>query len=68
MNELINQIAQKTGIGEDKARQAAETAISFLKQRLPGPVSSHLDGFLQGGGSGAENIKEGLGGMFNKAS
>jgi len=68
MNELINQIAQKTGIGEDKARQAAETAISFLKQRLPGPVSSHLDGFLQGGGGGTENIKEGLGGMFNKAS
>jgi hypothetical protein len=68
VNELITQIAQKTGIGEDKARQAAETAISFLKQRLPGPVSSHLDSFLQSGGSGAEQLKEGLGGVFNKAS
>jgi hypothetical protein len=67
MNELINQIAQKTGIGEDKARQAAETAIAFLKQRLPGPVSSHLDGFLQDGGTG-EKLKEGLGNIFNKAS
>jgi len=68
MNELVNQIAQKTGIGEDKARQAAETAISFLKQRLPGPVSSHLDGFLQGGSGSGENIKEGIGNIFNKAS
>ena len=68
MNELINQIAQKTGIGEDKARQAAETAISFLKQRLPGSVSSHLDGFLQGGSSGAEGLKDKLGSVFNKAS
>jgi hypothetical protein len=68
MNELINQIAQKTGIGEDKARQAAETAISFLKQRLPGSVSSHLDGFLQSGGSTGENLKEGVGKIFNKAS
>ena len=67
MNELVNQIAQKTGISEDKARQAAEATISFLKQRLPGPVSSHLDGFLQGGGSG-EGLKEGIGGIFNKAS
>jgi hypothetical protein len=68
MNELIAQIAQRTGIGEDKARQAAETAISFLKERLPGPVSSHLDGFLQGGSSTGENLKEDLGGIFNKAS
>jgi hypothetical protein len=68
MNELVNQIAQKTGIGEDKARQAAETAISFLKQRLPGPASSHLDSFLQGGSSGAEKVKEGIGGVFKKAS
>jgi len=66
MNELINQIAQRTGIGEDKARQAAETAISFLKQRLPGSVSGHLDSFLQGGG--AEGMKDKLGGVFNKAS
>jgi hypothetical protein len=66
MNELINQIAQKTGIGEDKARQAAETAITFLKQRLPGSVSSHLDSFLQGGG--AEGMKDKLGSVFNKAS
>lgn len=63
MNELISQIAQRTGLGEDKARQAAEAAIAFLKTKLPG-VSSQLDSLLQGGGVGektagmAEKITE----------
>ena len=71
MNELISQIAQRTGIGEDKARQAAETAISFLKTKLPG-VGTQLDSLLQGGGIGektggmAEKVKDGLGGVFGK--
>ena len=65
MNELINQIAQRTGIGEDKARQAAETVIAFLKTKLPG-VGNQLDSLMQGGGiaekSGgiAEKVKEGV--------
>ena len=71
MNELISQIAQRTGIGEDKARQAAETAISFLKTKLPG-VGNQLDSRRQGGGIGektggmAEKVKDGLGGVFGK--
>jgi hypothetical protein len=71
MNELISQIAQKTGIGEDKARQAAETAISFLKTKLPAPMASQLDSALEGGESSGERgmgekLKEGLGGAFGK--
>jgi hypothetical protein len=65
MNELINQIAQRTGIGEDKARQAAETAIAFLKTKLPA-VGNQLDSLVHGGGIGeksqgiAEKVKEGV--------
>jgi hypothetical protein len=71
MNELINQIAQKTGIGEDKARQAAEAAISFLKIKFP-TIGGQLDSVLQGGGVAektggmTEKIKEGLGEVFGK--
>jgi hypothetical protein len=71
MNELINQIAQRTGIGEEKARQAAEAAISFLKTKFPG-ISGQLDSALQGGGVAekaggmTEKLKEGLEGVFGK--
>lgn len=71
MNELVNQIAQRTGIGEDKARQAAEAAISFLKSKFPA-LSGQLDSVLQGGGTDAgqmsQKVEEGLGGIFGKKS
>ena len=68
MNELISQIAQRTGIGEDKARQAAEIALNFFKTKMPG-IGGQLDSFLQRGGSDtSQKIEEGLGGVFAKKS
>ncbi|HYN86858.1 MAG TPA: hypothetical protein VER32_16535 [Pyrinomonadaceae bacterium] len=73
MDELIKQVAERTGIGEDKARTAVETVLGFLKQRLPAPVAGHLDGALSAGGQGgalggiadrAGDALGGLGGMF----
>jgi len=70
MNELISQIAQRTGISEDKARQAAEAAISFFRTKFP-TLGSQLDR-LQGGavsekaGGIADKLKEGLGGVLGK--
>jgi hypothetical protein len=69
MNELVSQIAQRTGISEDKARQAAAVAINFFKSKLPG-FGGQLDGILHGGASGSgavgEKLQEGLGGVFGK--
>jgi len=73
MDELIKQVAERTGIGEDKARTAVETVVGFLKERLPAPIAGHLDGVL-GGGAGAGggladqagDVLGGLGGMFGK--
>ena len=75
MDELIRQVAERTGIGEDKARTAVETVVGFLKERLPAPIAGHLDGVL-GGGAGAGgggaladqagDVLGGLGGMFGK--
>jgi hypothetical protein len=71
MNELVSQIAQRTGIGEDKARQAAETAISFLKSKFP-TMGNHFDSLMdksamseKASGMG-EKAKEELGGVFGK--
>jgi len=73
MDELIRQVAERTGIGEDKARTAVETVVGFLKERLPAPVAGHLDGVLGGRASGGGGIADqagdvlgGLGGMFGK--
>ncbi len=63
MNELVQMVAQRTGIGEDKARQAVQLVLEHLKGRLPGPLASHLDSFLQGGDQGAGG---GLGGLLGK--
>lgn len=70
MDELIRQVAERTGIGEDKARTAVDTVLGFLKERLPAPIAGQLDGVIGGGGGGgtaadqAGGMLGGLGGMF----
>ncbi len=52
MNEIIEQVKQRAGLDDAKARTAVETVVNYLKQHLPGPVAGQLDSFLQGGTSG----------------
>lgn len=72
MDELIKQVAERTGISEDKARTAIETVLGFLKNRLPAPVAGQLDGVIDGGANVAGDLASkagdmlgGLGGMFD---
>ncbi len=51
MEELINLVSQKTGIPKEQAKVAVETVLGFLKQRLPAPIASQIDGFLSGNAS-----------------
>lgn len=66
MEELVKAISERAGLSEDQSRQAAETAVSFLKERLPDPIASQLDAYLSGDGlaSKADNIMKGLGGIL----
>ena len=67
MDELVNQVCQKTGISQDQAQQAVQTVMGFLKDRLPAPIASQLDNVLggQGGAGGiAGQAGQALGGMF----
>lgn len=73
MNELIQRVIEKTGLPQDKAVAAAETVIGFLKERLPAPIASQLQGFMGEGSSGENDnlgklkgIGEGIGGMFGR--
>lgn len=51
MDELVKMVAQKVNLPEDKAREAVNTVIGFLKDKLPAPIGGHLDGILNSGGS-----------------
>ena len=64
MQQLINQVTQRTGISEDKARTAVDTVVGYLKQHLPGPVASQLDGAISGEGGQGGGIAEKAKGMF----
>jgi len=77
MNELVNVVVQKTGLSQEDAQKAVTAVIDFLKTKLPGPIASHLDGFLAGGTQGTlgaleaeagELLKGKLGGLFGQSS
>lgn len=66
MDELIKVIQEKTGIDANEARGAAETAVDFIKERLPEPMRGQIDGLL-GGAGGAGGTGGGMpdvGGML----
>lgn len=67
MEELIQQVAQRTGLAPDKARTAVDTVLGFLKNKLPTSIGSQLDGAVSGkniGGMGdvAKDVGDRLGG------
>jgi hypothetical protein len=46
MDELIKLVTDKVGISEAQARQAIETVMNFLKDKLP--IADQLDDLLKG--------------------
>lgn len=75
MDQLINQITQRTGISQAQAQQATQMVVGFLKNKLPAPVASQIDGVLSGQGMGGmpgqaqqQQGMGGLGDMFGQQS
>lgn len=80
LNELISKVCEKTGIPHETAASAVTTVVDFLKKRLPEPIASHLDTFLEGGenpsnaagdakGAASDllnDAKDAFGSLFNK--
>jgi hypothetical protein len=61
VDELIKMVQDKTGISEQQARDAVSTVLGFVKERLPEPLGSQLDGLIGGGAAGSNP----LGGLGN---
>lgn len=51
MDEIIAQVAARTGLPPEQARAAAQAVIDHLKTRMPAALASHLDGLVNSGGS-----------------
>jgi hypothetical protein len=68
MDELIKMVTSKTGMSDEMARQAVDTVIGYLKDKLPGPIGGQIDGLL--GGASKSNdlggLAKGLGGLLGK--
>jgi len=70
LDELVAQISQRTGLPQDKAQEAARTAVEFLDSRLPAPIGGNLAKLVHGGGADGGGLPDlgglagGLGGLF----
>lgn len=67
MNDLINQIVQKTGIPADKAQQVLGVVSNFIKQKFP-QFGGQIDSLLgnSGGQTGAAQGENPLGDLGSK--
>lgn len=48
MNALISELKEKAGLSEEQAQKACETALNFIKAKLPAGFGDKLDSLLSG--------------------
>jgi hypothetical protein len=54
MQELIDQIVQRTGISPEKAKEVLQTVSSFVQQKYP-QLAGPLNSILGSSAAGAQN-------------
>jgi uncharacterized protein (DUF2267 family) len=64
MEELIKMVVKKVGISEAQAKQAVETVLGFLKDKLPEPIAGQLDAVLEGDMGGLDDLAGGVMKLF----
>lgn len=55
MEPLIKLVTEKTGISETQAKQAIETVLSFVKDKLPAGLGNPLDSITNSSDKPTEN-------------
>jgi len=66
IDEMVDQVASRTGLPKDKALAAAQAAVEFLDSRLPAPIGGQIKPLLHGEGGGLGSVMGGLGGMLGR--
>jgi nucleoid DNA-binding protein len=64
MDELIKQVSQKAKISPEQAKQAVDTVLAFLQDKLPAPVVDQIKAALSGQQVDAGAITNALGGLL----
>jgi hypothetical protein len=64
MDELMQAIAERTGLPADKAQGAAEAAMDFFKEKLPGGLGEKLEDLIAGN---TDAIADAAGTLADKA-
>ncbi len=52
MDQIVQEVARRTGLSEDQARSATQVVMEQLQQRAPEPMKGMLSQYLTGGGEG----------------
>lgn len=53
MNDLVKMVADRVGVGDDKAKMAVDTVVGYLKNKLPQPIAGQIDQAVGGGSGGS---------------
>lgn len=66
METLINLVKAKAGLSDEKAKTAIETVVGYLKEQLPAPIASQIDGAISGEGAAGKlgGMAQGIGGLL----
>ena len=68
MDEMVRIVSEKTGLPAETARTAVEAVLGYLKEKLPVPIASQIDGVLGNTGTsgGPGDLLGGLGGLLDR--
>ena len=67
MDELVQEIVERTGIPQAQAEQAVTIVVNFLKKKLPDPIAAQVDNVLAGiDGDQVDDLLKGLGGLLGR--
>ncbi len=50
MDELVNWVAEKTGLAHEQAQQATQVVLDYLMTKLPAPLAEQIRVALGSGG------------------
>jgi hypothetical protein len=64
MEELIRRVSERAGISDEQSRCAVDTVVAYLREKLPEPFASQLNGQLGASAENGEAVELMVGHMF----
>lgn len=67
MDDLIKLVSEKANISAEQAKQAVESVLGFIKEKLPAPIADQVTNLLSGAGGVLGQAGGALGDVAGKA-